>query len=165
MILQHSIMATQDYAAYAATAAQNAGISPEIFVRQIQQESGFNPKALSPAGASGIAQFMPGTARGLGVDPWDPHANLDAAAGLMKSYLDRYGSWELALAAYNAGPGAVEQYGGVPPYPETQTYISKILGGRSPDIIPRGISAAGNNVAVGAILLLGLGIVAWILLD
>src|SRR5215471_12886082 len=76
---------------YARQAANRAGIDPDIFVRQIQQESGFNPSARSPAGAIGVAQFMPDTARGLGVDPTDPYASLDAGARLMASNLQKYG--------------------------------------------------------------------------
>ncbi len=151
-------MSRQDYVAMAIEAAQDAGISPEIYVRQIDQESGFNPEALSPAGASGIAQMMPGTAAGLGVDPWDPHASLIAAAQLMRSYLDKYsGDWALALAAYNAGSGAVDQYGGIPPYEETRRYVASILGGES---VPIEASAGGGlpvlPVVVGALLILGL---------
>src|SRR5262252_1268137 len=111
-------------------AASAAGIDPDIFARQINQESGFNPGAVSPAGARGIAQFMPDTARGLGINPDDVAQALPAAANLMKSYLDKYGGdWGKALAAYNAGPGNVDQYGGVPPFGETQNYVKTILGG------------------------------------
>ena len=73
-------------------------------------------------------QLMPGTARGLGVDPWNPAQAVQGAAQLLSGYLHRFGSVPLALAAYNAGPGAVEQYGGVPPYRETQNYVTKITG-------------------------------------
>jgi hypothetical protein len=123
-----------DYRAYAFQAAQRAGIAnPEIFVRQINAESGFRPDARSPAGALGIAQIMPGTARGWGVDPLDPKASLDAAANAMAKYLRSYkGDWAKALAAYNAGVGAVAKYGGVPPYAETRNYIKKILNGSNP---------------------------------
>ena len=119
-----------DLQTYARQAAQRNGVDPDIFQRQIQQESGFNPGAQSPAGAQGIAQFMPATAQGMGVDPSDPYASLDGAARLMKQNLDRYGGdYSRALAAYNAGPGNVDKYGGVPPFAETQTYIKNILGG------------------------------------
>lgn len=101
---------TQPYVTPAVQAALTAGINAVSFVRQIQRESGFNPRAISPAGAQGIAQLMPGTARGLGVDPWDPPAALKAAAQLMAQYHQRYdGDDAKALAAYNAGPGALEQ--------------------------------------------------------
>lgn len=117
------------YTEEAYRAAVKWGIDPDIFLRQIGQESGFNPNAVSPAGAVGIAQFMPATAQALGVDPTDPVASLDGAARHMRYLLDKYGSYELALAAYNAGEGNVDQYGGVPPFQETQQYVSTILGG------------------------------------
>src|SRR5215471_7738775 len=119
-----------DLQAYARQAAQKAGIDPDVFVRQIQQESGFNPSARSGAGAVGIAQFMPGTAQGMGIDPTDPYAALDAAARLDAQHLQQYGGdWSKALAAYNAGAGNVDKYGGVPPFAETQRYVQDILGG------------------------------------
>ena len=118
-------MGLQDYAR---AVAQRAGIDPAIFTAQIQQESGFDPKAKSPAGAIGIAQFMPGTAAGMNVDPTDPYAALDAAAQMDAQNLKKYGGdYSKTLAAYNAGGGAVDQYGGVPPYKETQSYVSTIL--------------------------------------
>ena len=121
-----------DLQAYARQAAQRAGIDPDIFVRQIQQESGFNPGAKSGAGALGIAQFMPGTAAGMGIDPTDPYAALDAAAKLDAQNLSRYqGDYSKALAAYNAGPGAVDKYGGVPPFEETNRYVNNILQGQN----------------------------------
>ncbi|MGI8666938.1 MAG: transglycosylase SLT domain-containing protein [Jatrophihabitans sp.] len=93
-----------------------------------ETESGGNTAAVSPAGAQGLMQLMPGTARGLGVDPWNPSQAVQGAAQLLSGYLQKFGSVPLALAAYNAGPGAVEQYGGVPPYTETQNYVRKITG-------------------------------------
>jgi len=91
-----------------------------------QTESGGNPAAVSPAGAQGLMQLMPTTARGLGVNPWEPAQAVQGAAQLLSKYLHTFGSVPLALAAYNAGPGAVEQYGGVPPFNETQKYVTKI---------------------------------------
>lgn len=130
-------------------AATAAGIDPDIFARQINQESGFNPQAGSGAGAQGIAQFMPATAQGLGINPLDPSQALPAAAKLMKSYLDKYGGdWSKALSAYNAGPGNVDQYGGVPPFAETQSYVKNILGGAQ-DLVQTGQTAV-NNVVQGA---------------
>ncbi len=121
-------MAT-DYRALAAQAAQKAGIDPNLFLALVQQESGFNPGAVSPVGATGLTQLMPGTAADLGVDPNDPLANLYGGARYLRQQLDTFGDPKLALAAYNAGPGAVQKYGGVPPYEETQNYVSTILGG------------------------------------
>jgi soluble lytic murein transglycosylase-like protein len=89
--------------------AINAGISPDYFVRQINMESGFNPNAISPSGAVGIAQFLPGTAYGLHINPWDPKQALQAAANLMASYAKTYGGdYAKALAAYNGGTGTVQ---------------------------------------------------------
>ncbi|MEM8548652.1 MAG: lytic transglycosylase domain-containing protein, partial [Pseudomonadota bacterium] len=87
----------------------------------------FNPKARSHKGAIGLAQLMPGTARYLGVDPHDPAENLDGGARYLMEQFRKFRSWRLALAAYNAGPAAVEKYGGVPPYRETRNYIRVIL--------------------------------------
>ena len=97
------------YVAIAQQDAINAGISPDYFVRQINQESLFNPNAVSPAGAIGIAQFMPSTAASIGVDPWNPTQALQGAASLMASYVSQYsGNYAMALAAYNAGTAAVQ---------------------------------------------------------
>ena len=136
-----------DLQQYARQAAQRAGIDPDIFERQIQQESGFNPKAKSPAGATGIAQIMPATARGWGVDPNDPYASLDAAARNMATYIDKYGGWENALRAYNAGPGAIERSR---EFKETNTYVQRILSGAKQQVeqavkpFVRGAQAVGN---------------------
>ena len=100
---------TTDYRALSRQDAQAAGMNPDIFERQIQEESGFNPRALSPAGAEGIAQFMPAVAASLGVDPWNPVSALAGAARLMASYLRKYkGDYAKALAAYNAGAGRID---------------------------------------------------------
>ena len=123
------------YIAVAQQAALNAGISPDIFVRQINQESGFRPNVTSYAGAIGIAQFMPATAASLGINPYNPTQALQGAARLMATYVRQYGSYALALAAYNAGPGTVNNAlrgcGGawlqcVPA--ETHSYVNIILG-------------------------------------
>ena len=127
--------AGQDYQSVAREDAQTAGISPSLFVRQINEESGFNPNAVSPAGAIGIAQFMPRTAAGLGINPWNPYASLQGAARLMASYLKRYGGdYAKAVAAYNAGSGQVAyaitrcgvQWRACVPV-ETQRYIRIIM--------------------------------------
>ena len=119
----------EDLRAVARQAAISAGLDPVIFERQIQAESGFDRDARSPAGARGIAQITPATARAWGVDTSDAVASLQVAAQQMAGYVKKYGDYSLALAAYNAGPGSVERYGGVPPFAETQRYVAKILGG------------------------------------
>jgi len=94
----------------------------------VQQESGWNPRAKSHAGALGLAQLMPFTARQLGVNPHDPKQNLEGGARYLKQQYNKFRSWRLALAAYNAGPEAVSKYNGVPPYKETRNYVKKIMG-------------------------------------
>ena len=112
-----------------ARAAQRWSVGANLLAAQIYAESGFNPFARSPAGAVGIAQFIPSTARAYGLtDPFDPAQAIDAQAHLMHDMLARFGSVPLALAAYNAGPGAVAACGCVPPYPETRAYVAKIIG-------------------------------------
>jgi cell wall-associated NlpC family hydrolase len=116
---------------YAGIFAQNEAryqLPQGLLAAVAQTESGGNTAAVSPAGAQGLMQLMPGTARGLGVDPWVPAQAVQGAAQLLSKYLHTFGTVPLALAAYNAGPGAVEQYGGVPPYRETQNYVTKITG-------------------------------------
>jgi soluble lytic murein transglycosylase-like protein len=118
--------ARDDLRSVARQFAVEAGVDPNIFEAQINQESGFNPSAYNPSGATGIAQIVPRWHPN--VDPSDPIASLQYAANLMANHLARYGGdYRLALAAYNAGPGAVQHYGGVPPYAETQNYVAKIL--------------------------------------
>jgi soluble lytic murein transglycosylase-like protein len=101
-----------------------------LLAAQLYAESGFNPFAVSLAGARGIAQFMPGTAQSYGLrDPFDPVGSIDAQAHLMSDLLKQFiGNASLALAGYNAGAGAVERYGGIPPYLETRAYVARILG-------------------------------------
>ncbi|HEX6782392.1 MAG TPA: transglycosylase SLT domain-containing protein [Solirubrobacterales bacterium] len=104
------------------------GVPPALMAGQLMAESGFDPTAGSPAGAQGIAQFMPSTAAAYGLtDPYDPIAAIDAEAHLMADLLRQFGSPELALAAYNAGPAPVEACSCIPPYPETQAYVTRIL--------------------------------------
>lgn len=122
-------------------AARRYGLDPNVFARQINQESGFNPAARSPAGALGIAQFMPGTARSVGVNPLNPRQALYGAARLMAGYVRRYGSYRNALIAYNAGPGAVGR-GSLPA--ETRNYIASILNGRNPPV--GGVRGGGRVV-------------------
>jgi len=104
----------------------NASEWHQLFRSLIQAESAFNPNALSPKGAIGLGQLMPDTAHQLGVNPHDMRQNLDGAARYFLTQLSKFGSVELALAAYNAGPHRVEEYSGVPPYRETQNYIARI---------------------------------------
>ena len=116
------------YLDLAKTAAARHAVPENLFLRLVQQESGWNPGAKSVKGATGLAQLMPGTAARLGVDPADPSQNLEGGARYLRQMYDRFGSWRLALAAYNAGPEAVEKYGGVPPFQETQSYVLVIYG-------------------------------------
>jgi soluble lytic murein transglycosylase-like protein len=109
-------------------AASKYGLDPALLKGLIRQESGFDPAARSSAGALGLTQLMPGTAATLGVDPSDPAQAIDGGARYLKAQLDRFGGDPAkALAAYNAGPGAVAKFGGVPPYAETQNYVQKVL--------------------------------------
>ncbi|MFN0114827.1 MAG: lytic transglycosylase domain-containing protein [Paracoccaceae bacterium] len=117
-----------EYLEAAKAAARRHGVPEDLFLRLVQRESGWNPSATSVKGAQGLAQLMPGTARHLGVDIGDPHDNLDGGARYLRMMYDRFGSWRLALAAYNAGPIAVEEAGGIPDYDETQNYVKAILG-------------------------------------
>jgi soluble lytic murein transglycosylase-like protein len=110
-------------------AAAGNGIDPALLKGLVSQESGFNPGARSGAGAVGLTQLMPGTAASLGVtNPLDPVQSLQGGAKYLRQQLDRFGGDEkLALAAYNAGPGAVQKFGGVPPYRETQNYVTSVM--------------------------------------
>ena len=113
------------FASEITAAAKKHGIDPALLAGLVKQESGFNPNAGSPAGARGLTQLMPGTAAGLGVsNVLDPIQSLDGGAKYLRQQLDAFGGdVTRALAAYNAGPGAVQRYGGVPPYAETQNYV------------------------------------------
>ncbi len=122
-----------DTTAYDALIQQSAranGVDPALLKALIRQESGFDPDARSPAGASGLTQLMPATAASLGVtDPTDPAQAIEGGARYLRQQLDAFGGDEAkALAAYNAGPGAVSRYGGIPPYAETQQYVTRVLG-------------------------------------
>jgi cell wall-associated NlpC family hydrolase len=109
------------------SAGAKYGIDPSLLAGVAKVESGFDSAAVSPAGATGLMQFMPATARGLGVDAGNPASAIDGAARYLRQLTDQFGSTSLALAAYNAGPGAVARSGGIPPYGETQSYVSKVL--------------------------------------
>jgi soluble lytic murein transglycosylase-like protein len=118
------------YEALINQAAARNGLDPAVLHGLIQQESGFDPNATSGAGAAGLTQLMPGTASSLGVaNPMNPAESIEGGARYLGEMMSRFaGNSADALAAYNAGPGAVEQYGGVPPYAETESYVSKVLG-------------------------------------
>lgn len=116
------------YVPHARAIARKHGIPEDLFLRLVQQESGWNPSARSHKGARGLAQLMPGTAAKLGVNPNDPIQNLEGGARYLRQQYNAFGSWRLALAAYNAGPGAVQKYKGIPPYRETTNYVRIIAG-------------------------------------
>lgn len=110
-----------------ADAATRHSVEPGLVRAVIRAESGFNPRAVSRAGAQGLMQLMPETARGLGVrDAFDPAQNIEGGTRYLRHLLDQFGDTHLAIAAYNAGPGSVKRYGGVPPFPETQAYVRRV---------------------------------------
>lgn len=117
-----------EYLEVAKAAARKHGVPEDLFLRLVQQESGWDPAAVSHKGATGLAQLMPGTAQKLGVDIENPVENLEGGARYLRMMYDKFGSWRLALAAYNAGPGAVEEHDGIPPFAETENYVLAILG-------------------------------------
>ena len=122
-----SALAGVPYADLFSRAASRYGVDASLLAAVASQESNFNSQAVSPAGAQGLMQFMPSTAAGLGVNPLDPSSAIDGAARYLSNLTKQFGSTELALAAYTAGPGAVRRYGGIPPYPETRAYVARIL--------------------------------------
>ncbi len=123
-------MDEQDLRAAIEEAARREGLTPDLLRAMIGKESAFRPCAVSQRGAQGLMQLMPATQAQLGVtDPFDPQQNIAAGAKLMKTLLERYtGDLALALGAYNAGPGKVDRFGGIPAYPETIDYVSDIMG-------------------------------------
>lgn len=115
------------YADLFTRAGSRYGVDPALLAAVAKQESGFDASAVSPAGAQGLMQFMPATAKGLGVSPFDPASAVDGAARYLTDLTRQFGSTELGLAAYNAGPGTVRKYGGIPPYAETQNYVRSVM--------------------------------------
>lgn len=118
---------SSQYDAQFQAAGAKYGISPNLLAAVAKAESNFNANARSGAGAIGLMQLMPGTAKSLGVDPSNPSQAIDGAAKMLSGLVKKFGSTSLAVAAYNAGPGAVQQYNGIPPYAETQNYVKKVL--------------------------------------
>lgn len=137
--------------------ATKYGVPVNIALAQAKAESNFNPLAVSSAGAQGVMQLMPSTARELGVsNVFDPAENIDAGFRYLRQQYDRFGDWALALAAYNAGAGNVVKYGGVPPFTETQIYVEKVLTGNELAASPNtsdDSSNASNWLLVGALAL------------
>jgi hypothetical protein len=109
------------------SAAERAGLDPRLLAAMIWQESGFDPDAVSPSGAVGLTQLMPATADGLKVDRWNATENLEGGARYLAWAIDEFGSIELGLAAYNAGPNRVRAAGGIPDIPETRAYVPRVL--------------------------------------
>ena len=127
-----SLPAGTPFAGLFESAGSRHGVDPALLAAVAKQESAFNPQAVSPAGAQGLMQLMPATAAGLGVrNSFDPTQAVDGAARLLRDLIQDFGRVDLALAAYNAGPGAVHRYGGIPPYPETQRYVPSVLAHRA----------------------------------
>lgn len=135
------------YQAQILTSAAKWGVSPALLAAQLDAESSFNPNAVSSAGAVGIAQFLPSTAKSVGVDPYNVNAAIDGMANLDKHYFNKFGSWDLALAAYNAGEGAVSDHNGIPPFPETQNYVKKILAQAGSAVGPGVATPIGTTVS------------------
>lgn len=119
--------AAQQWVGSIERAATQAGIDPALLASVVRHESNFDPSVISHAGAIGLGQLMPGTADWLGVDPYDPEQNLSGAARYLREQLDRFGTPDLALAAYNAGPNRVAQAGGIPRITETQLYVERVM--------------------------------------
>lgn len=141
--------ALDDFSLHIRDAADRYGLPERLIHAVIRVESGGNPRAVSPKGARGLMQLMPGTAALLGVrDSFNPAENIDGGVRHLRGLVDRLGDLPLALAAYNAGERAVAQYAGIPPYPETQGYVTrilKLLGGEA--VVPEASEEAGETAA------------------
>lgn len=118
---------SEEFQAYVREVAARYGVPLNLAFALITQESGGNQGARSEKGATGIMQLMPGTAKELGVDPTNPYQNIEGGLRYLAQQYERFGTWPLALAAYNAGPGAVRKYNGIPPFEETQKYVPAIM--------------------------------------
>jgi soluble lytic murein transglycosylase len=128
-VVEHRDLAPEDsFDRLILQSARNHRLEPALVKAVIAAESNFEPKAVSRAGAQGLMQLMPGTARDMGVgNPFHPGQNVEGGTRYLRDMLDRFGDLEIALAAYNAGPEAVDRYSGVPPFPETLDYVSRVL--------------------------------------
>jgi peptidoglycan DL-endopeptidase CwlO len=138
-VVRPASLSSVPYAGYFRDAAAKYGVSANLLAAVAKVESGYDPGAVSKAGAQGLMQLMPSTAAGLGVDPLDPAQAVDGAARLLAKNLKEFGSVPLALAAYNAGGGAVHRYNGIPPFAETQAYVPKVRAAMA-DLASKGFS-------------------------
>lgn len=153
-------VATTPYDSIILAASSKYGVDPNLIKAVIKQESGFKPTARSSAGAGGLMQLMPGTAKGLGVtNVFDPVQNVNAGTKMLGGLIKKYnGNVPLALAAYNAGSGNVAKYGGIPPFAETQNYVKSIMSMyKGGNVDPSSISVSDNsNVSFGQGLAAGI---------
>ena len=143
---------TRDLEGIFERASEAYGVPLGLLKAVAKTESGFRPDAVSRCGAQGIMQLMPGTAKSLGVeDPFDPEQNVMGGAKYLGSLLGRYGDAKLALAAYNAGSGNVDKYGGVPPFEETQKYVEKVLSDAGEDVSLPASPGAGSGISFSSV--------------